>query len=403
VPLTSVRLIVLAALLTAGALAATVLVWRRWGRWRLLSRPAGVLLTEVLLTMTVGLVVNRSQEFYPSWAALLASSEPGPNAYHTAAGKLDSWLAAQPDAGQAQSFPWRPSGWTAWRLAGAPTVTVPAGYLAHPTWRYSAVLVIGAHPWTLPPSAGPTVLVNVTTTAHTAASALAVAVPGSLGQDLRVTAHRWALVTSAADNALARAVVTAARGQFPAVAFVGTAAPAPAPVPHPVTPTAAQPTHAAVARPPASHPPATRPPANRPPATHPPATHPPATRPPANPAHPQHRVGPSRAAGYDDSCPAVHRPPAAAPCPVITLPPGVLPSGIRTAYFPSARTIRAGGALDAALRWAAAQTPPPLAASAPEPTYLPPAPKRPHHAKPKSKTTRHEPAGGKHGSGQPRP
>jgi hypothetical protein len=304
--LTSLRLIVLAAVVTAGALAATVLVWRRWGRWRFLVRPSGVLLTEALLILTVGLAVNRSQEFYPSWAALLDTSGPGPVSYHVSAGHLDAWLATRPSV---VSFPWRPPGWTSWHLAAAPTVTVPADYRAHPVWRYSAVLIVGARPWTLPPLAGPTVLVNVTTTASTSASTLAVAVPGSLGRDLRVTSHRWALVTSAADSALARRVVALARGRFPAVAFVGVPAAAPA---------ATRPSHSAPAR-----------------------------------------------------------------------PSGVLPSGIHAAYFPGAGK---------ALTWAAAETPPPLAASAPEPTYLPPAPRRSHPVKPKptSKAVRHGPR-------QPRP
>jgi hypothetical protein len=299
VPLTSLRLIVLAAVGTAGALAATVLVWRRWGRWRFLVRPSGVLLTEALLVLTVGLTVNRSQEFYPSWAALLDTSGPGPASYRVSAGRLDAWLAARPAV---LSFPWRPPGWTSWHLAAAPTVTVPADYQAHPSLRYSAVLIVGARPAAVPPPAGPTVLVNVTTTASTSASTLAVAVPGSLGRDLRVTSHRWALVTSAADSALARRVVSVARGRFPAVAFAG-----------------------------------------------------------------------------------------------LSPPSVVLPSGIQTAYFPGARKAP-GATLTAALQWAAAETPPPLAASAPEPTYLPPAPRRSHPVppKPKSKAVRH-------GARQPRP
>jgi hypothetical protein len=305
-----VRLIVLAAVLTTGMLAGTVLVWRRWGRWRFLARPLGVLLTEALLVFTVGLAVNRSQEFYPSWAALLTTSDPPPASYHTAAGRLDAWLAAQPSL---LSFPWRPSGWTSWHLAAAPTVTVPADYVAHPSWRYSAVLVLGARPWALPALTGPTVLVNVTTTAATPAAALAEVLPGSLGRDLRVTSHRWALVTSAADGALARRVVTVGRGRFPVLAFVGVSAPA-----HAGTSPGSQP-HA------------------------------------------------------------------------VAVPPGVLPAGIQTAYFPGVPT--KPGPLKAALHWAAAQTPPPLAASAPEPTYVPPEPKRPHRAKPKpsSKAVNHGP------------
>jgi hypothetical protein len=364
--LTSVRLIVLTALLTAGALGATIVFW---GRRRHVTRPAGVLLTEALLVATVGLIVNRSQQFYPTWSALFATAGPGPASYHTTAGRLDRWLAAQPEAGQTQSFPWRPSGWSGWHLAGAPTVTVPIGYLAHPAWRYSAVLVIGARAWPVPPIAGPTVLVSLTTTAATAASTLAVAVPGLLGRDLRVTGHRWALVTSAADSALARRVVAVARGRFPAVAFVGASAPAQPLVVH----------RAARARTPAVGGSG-------------------ALAPSRDTTHPEHGVGGSRSLGYDNSAAPVHSPatPVHSSSPPVPSPTtGPLPSGILTAYFPPTKK---ADPFAAALTWAAAETPPPLAASAPEPTYLPPAPKRPHHPRPKTNAPRNP-----HGTGQPRP
>jgi hypothetical protein len=334
VSLTGIPLILLAACATAGALAATVLAWPRWGRRRYLIRPAGVLLTEALLTATVGLAANRSQQFYPSWAALFATSDPGPASYHTTAGSLDSWLAARPDPQLAQTFPWRPVGWSGWRLAAPPTVTVPAGYSAHPGWRYSAVLVVAraADAWPVPALTGPTVLVTVTTTARTGPATLAVTLPGELGVALRVTPHRWALVTSPGDTALARRAVTAGRGRYPAVAFVGTPAPTGIRTAKTVT---------------------------------------------------------AMAAGVDAS------------------------------YFPAKGPVT--GSLRAALTWAAAQTPPPLAASAPEPTYLPVQPKRSHSAGPGTKRAPHPPgrhapgatphpapsaptpSGGTDGSGQPRP
>jgi hypothetical protein len=374
-----VRLIVFAAVLTAGALAATILVWRRSGlvrrrsglvrrrsglvrrRWGLLIRPVGVLLTELLLTLTVGLVVNRSQQFYPSWAALLAGSGPDRAGYHTSAGRLDAWLAARPGAGRIQSFPWRPAGWTSWHLAAAPTVTVPAGYLADPGRRYSAVLLGGARPWPAPTLTGPTVLVNVTTTARTAAAALAVALPGELGRDLRVTGHRWALVTSAADNALARRVAVLARGVFPSLAFVGTAAPAhtratsprPAGIRTAYFTAAAKTGHAATKTGPATA-----------------KTGPTTTR-----------TGPATA----KTGPAATK-----------TGPATAKTGPTTTRTGPATTRSEAGPLEEALAWAADQTPPPLAASAPEPTYLPPAPKRTHHAKA-------EPRRGNHGSGQPHP
>lgn len=425
-PLTSVRLILLAAVVTGLALAGTVLVWPRWGRWRFVLRPAGVLLTEALLVLTAGLAVNRSQEFYPSWATLFASASDGPTTFHTSAGRLDAWLAARPSL---TSFPWRPTGWASWHLAAAPTVTVPSDYLAHPLWRYSAVLVIGARPWALPALPGPTVLVNVTTTAATTAPALAVALPGTLGRDLRVTSHRWALVASAADGVLARKVVAAEHGRFPALAFVGVTAPGHASGGHPATSAATRSAHSATARPPAGTSAAAHPAGaahtgstgqsvatvQTAGASHPehgvgsstaagydnfcPAVHSPATTKPANATHPQHGVGSISAHPTDRTSSAVHSPAAvhspktkaaATDCPAVTLPPGVLPAGVLTAYFPGPAD-KAASPLQAALGWAAAQTPPPLAASAPEPTYLPPAPKRSHPAKPKSKAVKDGP------------
>jgi hypothetical protein len=413
--LTGVPLILLAAAVTAGTLAVTVLLWRRWGRWRYVVRPAGVLLAEALLTATVGLAVNRSQQFYPTWAALFASSDPGGPSYHTAAGRLDTWLAGRPDPEQAQAFPWQPPGWRRWRLAGPPTVTVPAGYLQHPGWQYSAVLVVAdaAHAWAVPAMSGPTVLVSVTTTADTRPAALGVTVPGELGRDLRVTGHRWALITSAGDNALARRVVTVARGRYPAVAFVGTAAPGA----HTLAVRTQAPAAARSSRPSTTRPsvkltqPKPKPKPKPGPGPGPKPGPGPGPKPgsgskpgpSAGASHPVHGVGASRAAGYDNSSPLVHRPPAA----------GTLPAGVETAYFPAAGNPPAlAGPLRAALSWAAAQTPPPLAASAPEPTYIPIPPKKTHRAKPKhSGAPRHvplphttpTPAGGPDGSGQPRP
>lgn len=125
--LTGIPLIAGTALVTAAALAATVLGWDRW-RPRFLLRSLGVLLTEALLVLSAGLVVNRSQEFYPTWAALLQSSAATATTYAVRAGGLDGSLHDN----DGDAFPWQPTGLTGWRLAGAPMVVTPAGYLTHP-------------------------------------------------------------------------------------------------------------------------------------------------------------------------------------------------------------------------------------------------------------------------------
>jgi hypothetical protein len=374
--LTGIPLILLAAGVTAATLAATVLIWPRWGRWRFLARPVGVLLVEVLLTTTVGLAVNRSQQFYPSWAALFATSDPGETEYHTTAGRLDGWLAGRPDPKEAQTFPWQPAGWAHWHLATPPTVTVPAGYLQHPSWRYSAVLVVAdaADAWRVPVLDGPTVLVTVTTTAGTKPATLGVTVPGELGRDLRVTGHRWALVTSAGDDTLARQVVSTGRGRYPSIAFVGTAPPGARSHVVPKTPSKT-----------------------------------PSKAKPKAPAVSKIKKVVSK---IKKATARITK--ATARIKAAVKPAGPLPIGVEADYFPVATSV--AGPLAAALTWAAAQTPLPLAASAPEPRYLPVQPHRSHPATPGAKRapgpgwhlppkphTTPTPSGGPDGSGQPRP
>ena len=232
--LTGVPLILTAVCCTLATIGATAWVWSRWGRARLFLRPAGVLLAEALLLFTVGLVVNRSEQFYPTWSALLDSKSSSDTTYRTRPGDLDRRLAARAGAriGDAQVFPWQPTGWSGWRLADAPTVITPPAYLLHPTWRYSAVLVVDDNTgaWTAAEeesaarrataTGASAVVVFVTTTAATSVATLATVLPNQLGRDLRVTVHRWAMVSSAADTLLAQRTVVAAPGRFPSIVSV---------------------------------------------------------------------------------------------------------------------------------------------------------------------------------------
>jgi hypothetical protein len=208
--LTGVRIILLAGLVTAAIAAATVLLWSRYGSWRLLSRTAGVLLTETLVVLTIGLVVNREQQLYPSWQALGGDTGPAAVAAARPAGRLDAELHGT----AAASVPWQPADVAAWRLAGAPTVMVPANYLSRPSVSYPVVLSLGG-----PGSLLDVVSVVVAPTAATTAEALAT-LPADLGQDLRVTARGWALVASAEQAGLARRLIAALPGRFGALVVV---------------------------------------------------------------------------------------------------------------------------------------------------------------------------------------
>ena len=234
-PLTSTPLVVLAVLGAIVALTATILVRIRGRRLRILLRSLGVLLTEALLLFSVGLYINRSEEFYPTWAALLQSSGTTATSYATAPGRLDQRLRtdAGGDLAPSVTFTWPTADWTGWQLAGAPTIVTPTGYLEHPGWRYSVVLVIddGTGGWTAAGeataarsvgiSAGPAVMVFARTTAATTAKALTTDLPAALARDLRVTGRRWAMVASGSDAVLARQSIAAAPGRIPAIAFVG--------------------------------------------------------------------------------------------------------------------------------------------------------------------------------------
>ncbi|HEU4347678.1 MAG TPA: hypothetical protein VFR35_07805 [Actinoplanes sp.] len=322
VSLTGTPLIVLTCLGTVVSLLVTLVWWQRGGRLPLLRRLCGVLLTEALLMATVGLAVNRAQLFYPTWADLTAAGRTHATTYPVAAGHLDRWLAAQPAdrTGADSIFTWHPTGWTDWRLASPPTVVTPPGYLGHPGWRYSVVVVADDRGTSWSPAteesaarsaehaAGPVVLVFLTTSPATPAATLASRLPDALSGALRVTAHRWAVVASPTTAAVAERAVLLAPGRYPIMAVAE------------------------------------------------PATAPPAIT----------RISPAG--------PAAHR----------QVPGGrvpSLPAGVTTAVAGWAPGVVAGQAerltatgadvLGAALVWACLQTPPPLAPSAPTATRLP--------------------------------
>jgi hypothetical protein len=182
-----------------------------------------------MVLLSVGLVVNRSEQFYPTWTALLHPPSVIGTTYAVEPGHLDRSLQARGGA----PFGWRPTGWTGWHLAGAPTVVTPAAYLSHPAWRYSVLLVLdnGSGRWTTATeaaaarAAGATITVFARTTPATTARTLATALPAALSRDLRATERRWALVASAADARLARQTVVAAPARFPAIAVIRGAVP----------------------------------------------------------------------------------------------------------------------------------------------------------------------------------
>jgi lysyl-tRNA synthetase class 2 len=206
--LTGLTLIALTMLATAAAVAGTILLWSRFGQWRLLSRTVGVLLCEALVVLSVGLIANRHEQFYPSWQALAGNTGTKSTTAPRKAGRLDGLFGP----GRSK-LAWRPPGSAAWHLTSSAEVAVPPGYRAHPS--FPALLALGGRP----PASG---LVSVVAYPAVRTSAAALAdLPALLGVDLRVTGHGWALVASSAQAGLAARLVQDDPGRFAALAVVG--------------------------------------------------------------------------------------------------------------------------------------------------------------------------------------
>ena len=224
--LTGVPLIGVAVLATAVTATATVLLWSRFGRWRFLSRTGGILLTETLAIAAIGLVVNRVDMFYPSWAALEGRTGTTAVAVARRAGRLDGLVRGS----AAATVPWRPAGAAAWRLAGTPRVVFPAGYRQRPSIAYPAVVSLvdnQAEAAAVLRAARRVQAVGVVAvpTAGTTAAALAT-LPADLARDVRMNARGWAVTATSRQAALG---VRLARPGSPygALVVVGATAPRP--------------------------------------------------------------------------------------------------------------------------------------------------------------------------------
>ncbi|ROP32160.1 hypothetical protein [Couchioplanes caeruleus] len=214
--LTGIPLLALAGLTLVGFVTATVLLWSRCGRWRLVVRTLGVLLIEVAVVLSVGLAVNRSEQFYPSWAALAGDTGTQTTTAVAQAGELDDSLASR------STQPWRPASLPQWKLAGAPTMTVPPDYAAASKAPYPVLVVLGPATSVTKPVKG-VVTVRLTPTPATTAEALRSLVP-DLSRAVRVTAGGWALAAGMDDAALAGDLARSLPAQFRALALVQTSA-----------------------------------------------------------------------------------------------------------------------------------------------------------------------------------
>lgn len=210
--LTGTPLILLTAALAVAAGVTTAWLWPRGGRLRPVTRTLGVLLLEALVVATAGLVVNRHEQFYPSWAALFGHTGTITVTRATEAGRLDQLLPA----GQAVAVRWQPAALPDWRLAGPPRVVVPAGYRERPGDTFPVMLDLTADAAGAVAAAlrtPDTVTVVAVPTAATTATAL-LSLPAELRRDVRVSDTGWAVSGTGARAPLAAAFARAAPAGF---------------------------------------------------------------------------------------------------------------------------------------------------------------------------------------------
>jgi len=212
VTLTGIPIILLTSAGAAAAGVTAARLWPRGGRLRPVTRTLGVLLLETLVVATAGLVVNRHEDFYPSWAALFGHTGTITVTRATEAGRLDQLLPA----GRATAVRWQPADLPGWRLAGPPRVVVPAGYREHPGDTFPVVLDLTGDARAAVAAAlrtPDTVTVVAVPTAATTAAAL-LSLPGELRRDVRVDDTGWAVSGTGAQAPLATAFARAAPAGF---------------------------------------------------------------------------------------------------------------------------------------------------------------------------------------------
>lgn len=212
--LTGIPLILIIGVLAVLATFATVRFWRVAGRWRLPVRSTGLVLVQSLVVLTVALIANRADNFYPSWQALTGDIGAVPQAAPPPPpGRLDERLATA-----RTGLPWSPPGNEAWRLAGPPTLIPPAGYARDADRAFPVIVAIvtgdRAAAIRARAAAAPDVLTLVVTPTPATVAADLAKLPEQLEHDVRAAGLGWAIVADPSFVKLAENWLAAAPGQF---------------------------------------------------------------------------------------------------------------------------------------------------------------------------------------------
>lgn len=244
--LTGLPLLAVSAFVAVTLVVASVLLWSRTGRARVVVRCTAIVACEASLLWVAGLAVNRSLDLYPSWSALVAAVPPAVGGDDRPTANLEQWLAGKAAQGRRDgfAFDWTPDEERGWGLSAAPSVYVPPSYFTESTVRFPVVVVVAAKNAT-PARAGwsdrataalardavtsgtPAVVVFVRADQATAIAGLATTIPARLEQDLRVTSVGWELVAVGPASLPALDVIGHAGNRYRGIALLADGATAP--------------------------------------------------------------------------------------------------------------------------------------------------------------------------------
>ena len=223
--LTCLPLILLTGVLSVLAAVTAIRLWHAAGRWRLPVRATGLLLVEVLVLLTIGLIANRVGGFYQSWRDLSGAVGAEAEIAPTPSGRLDGRLAVAPDG-----LPWTPPAGTAQRLAAPSTLIPPPGYgrLTGHAFPFIVALATDVQAPLIRAAAAavPGVLTLVVTPSPGTVAADLAELTGPLERDARATGHDWAIVTDRRFAPLAEQWRQLAPIRFRTVTVVDAAGPA---------------------------------------------------------------------------------------------------------------------------------------------------------------------------------
>ena len=204
----SARLLLLAAVSTLVAIAGLAVAWSRMRGWWRVARVGGVIMCQLLIVFTVGVAVNRTEDFYPSWAALRGANPPRITATTAPTARLATWLRTQQARGlrSGLQFAWRSADDAAWGL-GAPTVVyLPRAYFQTQDVDLPVVMILvgstvdakARTDLAAATASGQAVVVVMQPGPHGPDLAAIQQVPALLADDVRVERGGWAMVGTAA-------------------------------------------------------------------------------------------------------------------------------------------------------------------------------------------------------------